>query len=91
MEYVKVMNENGELNEELTMLENARIKGQFRMLDRFDDYFSEYPVNHKRKCEDCAHRDKYGVCTRIRDIFGYELIVHDECIFSNNFTFTEVE
>ena len=38
MEYIKVYKENGELDEELTMLENARIKAEFRMLDRLDDF-----------------------------------------------------
>lgn len=37
MEYVKVYKENGELDEELTMIENARIKSEFRMIDRMDE------------------------------------------------------
>ena len=36
MEYIKVYKENGELDEELTMLENARIKSEFRMIDRLN-------------------------------------------------------
>lgn len=42
-------------------------------------------------CKNCKNRDQYGVCTKIKDIMGYELIVENECIFSDNFTFTEVE
>lgn len=38
MEYVKVYKENGELNEELTAIENARIDTQFRMIDRLSEY-----------------------------------------------------
>jgi hypothetical protein len=36
MEYVKVY-KNGELDEELTMLENARIEAEFRLIDRLDE------------------------------------------------------
>lgn len=116
MEYVKIY-KNGELDEELTMLENARIKSEFRMLDRFDEFHhslketqeavkeAKYAVKYDKPpiefiddkmvyhtmCECCKHRDVDGICTKIRDIFGYELIVENECIFSDNFTFTEVE
>lgn len=94
MKYVKITNENGELNEELTMIENARIEAQFRMIDRLDKYLEEIKELKpapRGTCADCKHRDKYGICTKIRDIFGYELIVDNECIFSDNFTFTEIE
>ena len=37
MEYVKVYKENGELNEELTALENIRIKSQMRLLDNLNE------------------------------------------------------
>lgn len=117
MEYVKVYKENGELDEELTMIENARIKSEFRMIDRMDELhlslketqetvkeakdavkYDKPPIEfidgkmvYHTMCECCKHRDVDGVCTKIRDIFGYELIVENECIFSDNFTFTEVE
>ena len=90
MEYVRVKKENGEIDKELTMLENARISAQFRMIDRLGKYLEEQPAP-RGKCKYCQHRDNYGVCTKIRDIFGYELIVENECIFSDNFSFTEVE
>lgn len=90
MELVRIYKENGELDEELTIIENARINTQFRMIDRLTEYLEEQPAP-KGKCKYCKHRDNYGICTKIRDIFGYELIVHNECVFSDNFTFTEVE
>lgn len=37
MEYVKVYKENGELDEELTALENIRIKSQMRLLDNLNE------------------------------------------------------
>lgn len=42
------------------------------------------------KCEQCPHRDSEGMCVKIKEIMGYELIVHNECIFGD-FTFTEIE
>lgn len=91
MEYVRVYKENGELDEERTMLENSRIDREFRSIDRLGRYLEEVKKPPVGKCADCKHRDKYGICTKIRDIFGYELIVENECVFSDNFTFTEVE
>ena len=38
MKYVKVYKENGELDEELTMIENTRIDTQFRLIDRLSEY-----------------------------------------------------
>lgn len=38
MKYVKVYKENGELDEELTMIENARIDTQFRFIEILDKY-----------------------------------------------------
>ena len=59
----------------------------------FDEWYERINIiqGARGTCVYCIHRDKNGVCTKIRDIFGYELIVHDEFIFSDNFTFTEVE
>ena len=37
MEYVRVFKENGELDKELTMLENARINAQFNTLDKMSE------------------------------------------------------
>jgi hypothetical protein len=48
-------------------------------------------IELRGKCKYCKHRDKYGVCIKIKEIFGYELIVENECVFSDNFTFTEEE
>lgn len=94
MEYVRVYKENGELDEERTMLENSRIDREFRSIDRLGRYLEEMKELKpapRGTCADCKHRDNYGICTKIRDIFGYELIVENECIFSDNFKFTEVE
>lgn len=41
MEYVKVYKENGELDEELTALENLRIEAQFRLIERLDRYLED--------------------------------------------------
>ena len=86
--YVMIKNENDEINEELTRIENARIDTQFRMIDRLNEYCEEIVQD---KCQYCKHRDKYGICTKISDIFGYELIVNGGCVFSDNFSFSEVE
>ena len=84
-------------------LEIMRFEGQMRMLDNLNavcDAMKEAKeeidgaieaTQQSYKCEFCKHRDKYGMCVKIRDIFGYELEVHNECIFSDNFEFTEVE
>lgn len=39
--YVMIKNENGEINEELTRIENARIDTQFRTIDRLNEYCEE--------------------------------------------------
>ena len=43
------------------------------------------------KCDTCKYKDEYGICQKIVDIFGYELIVDNGCLFNDNFSFEEYE
>lgn len=95
-EWVTLLEEMGERIEESNRKNLIQLNQLQRNMDLLHEGLQLEQEALKRQALDCAHcphKGKDGVCKKLEEIFGHELVMSEDskCVCSNEFSFKEKE